>query len=37
LFAGHDSGGRAWGGVSLPIETAQFNGVEPFAHLKYLL
>ncbi|MGV0817509.1 IS66 family transposase [Martelella sp. AMO21009] len=37
LLAGHDEGGRAWGRIASPIETAKINGIEPFTYLKATL
>jgi hypothetical protein len=38
LFAGHDEGGKAWGRIASPIETAKINGVRPpFAYLEATL
>ena len=34
LFAGHDEGGIAWGGIASLIETCKINGIAPFAYLK---
>jgi hypothetical protein len=36
-FAGYDEGGRTWGRIVSLIETAKFEGVEPFAYLKATL
>ena len=37
LFAGHDEGGIAWGGIASLVETCKINGIEPFAYLKATL
>jgi transposase len=37
LFAGHDTGGKAWGIIASLIATAKTNNVEPFAYLKETL
>jgi transposase len=37
LFAGHDTGAKAWGIIASLIATAKLNNVEPFAYLKETL
>ncbi|WP_369682740.1 transposase domain-containing protein [Roseovarius sp. M141] len=34
---GHEEGGKAWGRIASLIETANINGVDPFAYLKSTL
>lgn len=37
LFAGSDEGGAAWTLIASLIETCKLNGVEPHAHITYVL
>ena len=37
LFAGHDESAPAWASIASLIETAEMNGVEPYAYLKTVI